>query len=122
MSITATRFATRIRTWLLIAALTALLIAIGGAIGGGALSTNSRGLIGTIAAITVAPIAATLLQLGVSRQREYLADATAAMLPGRPRRWPTHWTLFATHPPIAERIRRLRALDRDRDRAVALAA
>ena len=37
MSITATRFATQIRTWLLIAALTALLIAIGGAIGGVAL-------------------------------------------------------------------------------------
>jgi heat shock protein HtpX len=37
MSITATRFATQIRTWLLIAALTALLIAIGGALGGGAL-------------------------------------------------------------------------------------
>ena len=37
MSITATRFATQLRTWLLIAALTALLIAIGGAIGGGAL-------------------------------------------------------------------------------------
>jgi heat shock protein HtpX len=37
MNITATRFATQIRTWLLIAALTALLIAIGVAIGGGAL-------------------------------------------------------------------------------------
>ena len=37
MNITATRFATQIRTWLLIAGLTALLIAIGGAIGGGAL-------------------------------------------------------------------------------------
>ena len=37
MSITATRFATHIRTWLLIAALTGLLIAIGGAIGGSAL-------------------------------------------------------------------------------------
>src|SRR5215475_5872379 len=35
MSITATSFATKIRTWLLIAALTALLIAIGGALGGG---------------------------------------------------------------------------------------
>lgn len=35
MSITATSFATRIRTWLLIAALTALLIAVGGALGGG---------------------------------------------------------------------------------------
>src|SRR5689334_15823069 len=37
MSITATRFATKTRTWLLIAGLTGLLIAIGGAIGGGAL-------------------------------------------------------------------------------------
>ena len=37
MSITATRFATHIRTWLLIAALTGLLIAIGASIGGGAL-------------------------------------------------------------------------------------
>ena len=37
MSLTATRFATKVRTWLLIAGLTGLLIAIGGAIGGGAL-------------------------------------------------------------------------------------
>ena len=37
MNITATRFATQFRTWLLVAALTGLLIAIGGAIGGGAL-------------------------------------------------------------------------------------
>ena len=37
MNISATRFATHIRTWLLIAALTGLLIAIGAAIGGGAL-------------------------------------------------------------------------------------
>ena len=35
MNITATRFATHIRTWLLIAALTGLLIAIGAALGGG---------------------------------------------------------------------------------------
>src|SRR5690349_15083015 len=37
MSITATRFTTRIRTWLLVAGLTGLLLAIGAAIGGGAL-------------------------------------------------------------------------------------
>ena len=37
MNITATRFATKIRTWLLLAALTGLLIAIGGALGGAAL-------------------------------------------------------------------------------------
>ena len=110
-------------------------------------------LIGTLAAIVVAPIAAMLLQLGVSRQREYLADATGAQLLGRaapladalenlergaraipmnvnpaeaslyainplPRQGLA--TLFMTHPPIAERIRRLRRLDGGR--AVALAA
>src|SRR5262245_50927619 len=37
MNITATRFATKTRTWLLIAGLTGLLIAVGAAIGGGAL-------------------------------------------------------------------------------------
>jgi heat shock protein HtpX len=98
-----------------------------------------------LAAIVVAPIAATLLQLAVSRQREYLADATAAQLLGEgepladaletlergtqvapmpvnpamaslyianplPRAGLA--TLFATHPPIAERIRRLHAYDR----------
>ena len=117
------------------------------------------GLLGTLATIIVAPIAATLLQLAVSRQREYLADATGAQLLGRaapladalttlergaqaipmnvnpataslyavnppPRRGIA--TLFATHPPLAERIRRLRALDRNRaldgDRAMAMAA
>jgi heat shock protein HtpX len=113
------------------------------------------GILGTLAAIIVAPIAATLLQLGVSRQREYLADATGAQLLGRaapladaletlergtqalpmnvnpataslyaanplPRRGLS--TLFATHPPMAERIRRLRALDGQLSRAVAVAA
>jgi heat shock protein HtpX len=111
------------------------------------------GLIGTFAAIIVAPIAAMLLQLAVSRQREYLADATGAQLLGRaapladalttleqgaralpmavnpataslyainplPRQGIA--TLFMTHPPIAERIRRLRSLDGER--VVALAA
>ncbi len=112
--------------------------------GGSDEEDSPLGLIGTLAAIIVAPIAATLLQLGVSRQREYLADATGAQLLGRaapladalanlergaqaipmnvnaaeaslyavnplPRRGLS--TLFMTHPPIAERIRRLRALD-----------
>ena len=110
------------------------------------------GLIGTLVAIIIAPIAATLLQLGVSRQREYLADAAGAQLLGRaapladaletleresqalpmnvnpataslyavnplPRQGIA--TLFATHPPIAERVRRLRALDGDRSLALA---
>jgi heat shock protein HtpX len=102
------------------------------------------GLIGTLATIILAPLAAMLIQLAVSRQREYLADATGAQLLGRgepladaletlergaqavpmgvnpataslyavnplPRTGVA--TLFMTHPPIAERVRRLRALD-----------
>ena len=98
-------------------------------------------------------MAAMLLQLAVSRQREYLADATGASLLGRaaplanalenlergaqavpmqvneataslyavnplPRRGLA--TLFTTHPPTAERVRRLRALDGNQ--VVALAA
>jgi len=111
------------------------------------------GLLGTLAAIIIAPIAAMLLQLGISRQREYLADATGAQLLGHaaplaealttlergaqalpmdvnpataslyavnplPRQGLA--TLFMTHPPLAERIRRLRAMDGER--AIALVA
>lgn len=94
--------------------------------------------------IIVAPIAAILLQLGVSRQREHLADATAAQLLGegrpladaleslergtRAEPMPVNPAIaslyianplprtglsavFATHPPVAERVRRLRAYD-----------
>jgi heat shock protein HtpX len=121
--------------------------------GGSDEDDSPLGLIGTLVAILVAPIAAMLLQLAVSRQREYLADATGAQLLGRAtpladalatleegaRAMPMQVnpataslyavnplprqglaTLFMTHPPLPERIRRLRALDRDR--AVALAA
>ena len=52
---------------------------------GGDDDDNPLGIVGTIAAIIVAPLAAMLLQLGVSRQREYLADATAAKLLGEGR-------------------------------------
>jgi heat shock protein HtpX len=91
----------------------------------------------------VAPIAATLLQLAVSRSREYGADATGAHLSGDPEalasalmklergaelmpydRAPatSHlfivnplsgravMALFSTHPPIPERVRRLREM------------
>jgi heat shock protein HtpX len=101
------------------------------------------GLIGTI---LFAPLAASLLQLAVSRQREYLADATGAGFLGRarpladaletlerraqtspldvnpataslyivnPLRRQGVARLFSTHPPLAERVRRLRALDGD---------
>jgi heat shock protein HtpX len=49
---------------------------------GGGDDESPLGLVGTIAAIIIAPIAAMLLQFAVSRQREFLADATAAELLG----------------------------------------
>src|SRR5918912_3698412 len=93
--------------------------------------------------IIVAPIAATLIQLAISRSREYAADDTGARLHGNPeslaraleklematsvRPLPVNPSvahmfivnplkgvnfagLFSTHPPIEERIRRLRAM------------
>jgi len=112
--------------------------------GGDDEDSGPLGLIGTLATIILAPLAAALLQLAVSRQREYLADATGAQLLGRaeplanaletlergaqavplnvnpataslymvnplPRGGVA--TLFMTHPPLEERIRRLRQLD-----------
>jgi heat shock protein HtpX len=53
--------------------------------GGGDDDDNPLGFVGALAAILIAPIAAALLQLAVSRQREYLADATAAKLLGEGR-------------------------------------
>ena len=49
---------------------------------GGDDDESPLGFIGTIAAILIAPIAAMLLQFAISRQREVLADATAAELLG----------------------------------------
>ncbi len=107
-------------------------------------NNNPLGFIGVLAAIIVAPLAAMILQLAVSRQREYLADATAAQYlgEGRPlaealatlqrgvQAVPMNVNpatealyianplskggltgLFSTHPPMEERIRRLRELD-----------
>jgi len=95
--------------------------------------------------LLVAPIAATLLQLAVSRSREYGADESGAMLCGDPdaladalakleRGTELHpydrapatahlfivnplsgggvMKLFSTHPPLEERIARLRAMSR----------
>lgn len=96
-------------------------------------------LIFGLVAMLIAPLVASLVQLAVSRQREYLADATGAMTTrhpdalasalekleayGRPMQRQNSsmahlWIadplkpgvidrLFATHPPIAERVKRL---------------
>jgi len=102
--------------------------------------------LGALALALIAPIAATLVQLGISRQREFLADATGAELSGDPealaraleklqtaaRSVPgeaepataslyivnpfpglaglAQW--FSTHPPMEERVRRLRSRSR----------
>jgi heat shock protein HtpX len=50
--------------------------------GGSDEDESPLGTLGAIAAMILAPVGALLLQLGVSRQREYLADATAAELLG----------------------------------------
>ena len=49
---------------------------------GGDDDESPLGFVGTIAAILIAPLAAMLLQFAISRQREFLADATAAELLG----------------------------------------
>jgi heat shock protein HtpX len=99
--------------------------------------------IAAIAMAIVAPIAAMLVQMAVSRSREYAADATGAQMSGKP--WglakaleklqmaqgiapmnanpaTAHLfivnplsgrslaNLFSTHPPLEERIERLRAM------------
>ena len=51
---------------------------------GGGDDDNPLGLIGTLATIILAPIAAVIIQLAISRQREYVADATGAEYVGDP--------------------------------------
>jgi heat shock protein HtpX len=52
--------------------------------GGNRDSNNGLGLIGTIAMVILAPIAAMLVQMAISRTREYGADALGAQISGRP--------------------------------------
>ncbi len=100
-------------------------------------------LLGIVAAI-LSPIVATMIQLAISRQREYLADATGALTTrypegleralakiaehgsvmkrqntstahlffANPLKKKTIASLFSTHPPIEDRIRRLREMGR----------
>ncbi|HEX8941373.1 MAG TPA: zinc metalloprotease HtpX [Candidatus Limnocylindrales bacterium] len=126
----------------------------GGMFGGGGRRSNDRegggggGLqaimfVVAIVLAILAPIAASLVQLAISRQREYLADASSVELTRNPhgleqalvkiaedkeplevanratqhlyivnpiKKLSAGGNLFSTHPPIAERINRLRQL------------
>ena len=98
-------------------------------------------VLGIVAAIA-APLVATMIQLAISRQREYLADATGALTTrypdglasalekigqvgsatkrqntstahlffASPLRGHSLANLFSTHPPIADRVARLRSM------------
>ncbi|HEV2273331.1 MAG TPA: zinc metalloprotease HtpX [Acidobacteriaceae bacterium] len=55
-----------------------------GGYGGGRDDRNRGGGIGALFMLILAPIAATLIQLAVSRSREYEADATGAHITGNP--------------------------------------
>ena len=113
---------------------------------GGRSRDNPLGIFGTIAMAMLAPLAAGLVQMAISRSREFEADAHGAAICGHPlwlagalakldrssRQIPNHaaegnpatahmfivnplrgggiGALFATHPPMAERIARLKAM------------
>ncbi len=101
------------------------------------------GLAAALAMVILAPIAASIIQLAISRQREYAADAGGAELCGNPESLASALLrleqgaeampmqvnqaaeplyivrpfkgkglqgLFSTHPPIEERVRRLRQM------------
>jgi heat shock protein HtpX len=55
-----------------------------GALFGGNRENNHVGWIGTIAAIILAPLAAMMVQMAISRSREYQADHMGALICGNP--------------------------------------
>ncbi len=112
--------------------------------GGGRDDRNSGSFLGMIAIAILAPIMALLIQLAISRSREYIADETGAAITGKPQHLasalrkleagvkqhpmrmgsPATSSLFivnpfsasalvsllSTHPPTAERVKRLEAM------------
>ncbi len=111
--------------------------------GGGGGGLQAIAFVIAIILAILAPIAATLVQLAISRQREYLADASSVELTRNPhglesalakisedqeplavanratqhlyivnplKKLSTGGNLFSTHPPIVDRINRLRQL------------
>jgi heat shock protein HtpX len=124
----------------LMASMARFAMIFGGGYGGRGRNNDGGGLL----AILLAPLAATIIQLAVSRTREYAADRSGAQIVGNPEalaraleklegsRIPMPVNpaaahlfivnpfkgmgaglagLFSTHPPIAERVRRLRAME-----------
>ncbi len=110
---------------------------------GGDEDSGPLGLVASLALVLLAPIAATIIQLSISRQREFAADARGAEISGNPESLasallrldqgaaatPMHVNqaaeplyivkpfrgrgianLFSTHPPIEERVKRLRQM------------
>ena len=106
-------------------------------------SDSPLGFVAAFAMVLLAPLAAGIVQMAISRQREYAADATGARIslsPSaladalerleqgarampmkvnasaeplyivKPLRGKGIASLFSTHPPIEERVRRLRAM------------
>ena len=52
--------------------------------GGGRDDDDGGGVLGLLAMVIIAPIAATLIQLAISRSREFMADAVGAEISGQP--------------------------------------
>jgi heat shock protein HtpX len=108
-------------------------------------NNSPLGLVGALAMVLLAPLAASIIQLAVSRQREYAADAGGAAICGNPESLASALLrleqgaeaipmkghineaseplyivkpfkskgmagLFSTHPPIEERVKRLRQM------------
>ncbi len=110
---------------------------------GGEDNNSPVGLVASLALVLLAPLAATIIQLSISRQREYAADAGGAEICGNPESLASALLrleqgakatpmqvnqaaeplyivrpfsskgmagLFSTHPPIEERVKRLRQM------------
>jgi heat shock protein HtpX len=110
---------------------------------GGEDNNSPLAIVAQLGLVLLAPIAAMLIQLAISRQREFSADATGAQISGNPESLASALlrleegakampmqvspateplyivrpfagrgiaSLFSTHPPIEERVRRLRQM------------
>lgn len=108
-------------------------------------NNSPLGIVGALAMVLLAPLAASIIQMSVSRQREYAADAGGAAISGNPESLASALlrleqgaeaipmkgnvsqaseplyivkpfkskgmaSLFSTHPPIEERVKRLRQM------------